>query len=114
MRFSTGTARLSKKSSVVAWLIMVRMGRMVRPFPIASRMSTSSTLMPSVGFFDSSRGVVRHKQKHQVGMFGAADPDLLAVDDVAVALAPREGADARRVGAAGRLGDAERLQPEFA
>ena len=54
------------------------------------------------------------QQKHQVGMFGAADPDLLAVDDVAVALAPREGADARRIGAAGRLGDAERLQAQCA
>ena len=33
------------------------------------------------------------EQQHQIGMFGAADPDLLAVDDVAVALAPGEGAD---------------------
>ena len=47
-------------------------------------------------------------------MLGAARPDLLAVDDVVVALARGERASARRVGAARRLGDAERLQPKFA
>ena len=38
---------------------MVRTGRIVRPFPTASRMSTRSTLIPSVGFLASSRAVVR-------------------------------------------------------
>ena len=47
-------------------------------------------------------------------MFGAADPDFLPVDDVAIALAPGEGADARGVGAAGRFGDAESLQTQLA
>ncbi len=47
-------------------------------------------------------------------MLGAADPDFLAVDDVFVALAAGEGGDARGVGAAGGLGDAEGLQPQFA
>ena len=70
--------------------------------------------MPSVVFCDLLARRRAAEQQHQVGMFGAADPDLLAVDDVAVALAPREGADAGRIGAAGRLGDAERLQAEFA
>jgi hypothetical protein len=45
-------------------------------------------------------------------MLGAAGPDLLAVDDVMVALAPREGAERGGVGAAGRLGDAEGLQAQ--
>ncbi len=53
------------------------------------------------------------QQDHQVGVFGAAGPDLLAVDDVVVALAFREGLERRGIGAAGRLGDAERLQPQF-
>src|SRR5262249_32858158 len=41
-------------------------------------------------------------------------PHLLAVDDVMVALAPRESLDLRRVGAGGRLGDAERLEADRA
>jgi len=55
------------------------------------------------------------QQDHQVGVFGAAGPDLLAVDDiVAIAVAFRKGLQRGSVGAAGRLGDAERLQPQFA
>ena len=55
------------------------------------------------------------QQQHQVGMFGAAGPDLLAVDDVIViAVALREGLQRGGIGAAGRLGDAEGLQPQFA
>ena len=70
--------------------------------------------MPSVGLRAcfARRGAAQ--QHHQVGMFGAADPDLLAVDDISVALAPGESADARRVGAAGRFGDAEGLQAQLA
>jgi hypothetical protein len=47
-------------------------------------------------------------------MFGAAGPDLLAVDDIVVAVALGDGLQRGGVGAAGRLGDAERLQPQFA
>ena len=55
------------------------------------------------------------QQDHQVGIFGAAGPDLLAVDDVAViAVALGKGLQRRGIGAAGRLGDAERLQPQLA
>src|SRR3546814_17973041 len=46
-------------------------------------------------------------------MFGAADPDLLAVDNIFVADLTRKGADARRVSARGRFGDAEGLKAEF-
>jgi len=47
-------------------------------------------------------------------MFRAADPDLAAADDIRVALAPREGADARRVCAALGFGDSEGLQSQGA
>src|SRR5437588_11794862 len=47
-------------------------------------------------------------------MLGARGPDLLPVDDVMVAVAHRGGSQAERVGARGRLGDAERLQPQLA
>ena len=53
------------------------------------------------------------EQQHEIGIFGARGPDLLAVDDVAVAVADGGGAEAERVGARGRFGDAERLQPQF-
>src|SRR3546814_20383147 len=46
-------------------------------------------------------------------MFGSADPDLLAVDNIFVADLTRKGADARRVSARGRFGDAEGLKAEF-
>ena len=59
IRFSAGTRMLSKNTSVVAWFIMVRIGRMVRPLPFAARMSTRNTDSPSVRFFACSRGVVR-------------------------------------------------------
>jgi hypothetical protein len=52
------------------------------------------------------------EQKHQVGMLGARRPDFLAPHDVVVAVAAGGGAQRRRVGAGGRLGDAERLQPQ--
>ena len=55
------------------------------------------------------------EQQHQIRMLGARGPDLLAVDDVVrVAFAHRGGAKAERVGARGRLGDAERLQAQLA
>ena len=54
------------------------------------------------------------QQQHEIGMLGARRPDLLAVDDVVIAVAHRRGAQAERVGAGGRLGDAEGLQAQFA
>ena len=55
----TMTQHLIIKTSVVAWLIMVRIGRMSSPFPLAPRMSTRKTESPSVRFFTCSLGVVR-------------------------------------------------------
>ena len=54
------------------------------------------------------------KEQHEIGILGPRGPDFLAVDDVAVAVARRRGAQTKRIGAGGRLGDAERLQAEFA
>ena len=59
IRLATGTRKLSIKSSVVAWFIMVSIGLMVSPLPSAWRISTSSTDMPSVGRPLSARGAVR-------------------------------------------------------
>ena len=54
------------------------------------------------------------QQQHQVGMLGARGPELLSVDDVVVvAFAFGGRAQRQRVGAGGRLGHAERLQPQF-
>ena len=58
-RLAAGTSRSSKSSSVVAWFSMVRTGVMVRPLPTASRMSTSSTLIPAE-VLASSRARSRH------------------------------------------------------
>ncbi|MNV67786.1 hypothetical protein D3C71_1606000 [compost metagenome] len=59
-------------------------------------------------------GCGARQQQHQVGLQGARSPDLLAVDDVAVAVAHGAGLQARGVGAAGGLGNAESLQAQFA
>ena len=59
MRLAAGTRMFSKKTSVVAWFIIVRIGRMVRPLPLTSRMSTRKTERPAVRDFASARGVVR-------------------------------------------------------
>ena len=115
IRFSAGTFMSVKNTSVVAWFIMVRIGRISSPLFLASRMSTMNTERPSVRFFGLLLRRGARQQHHQVGMFGAAGPDLLAVDDVAVvAVLARKGLQRRRVGAAGRLGDAEGLQPQLA
>src|SRR3546814_2185264 len=64
------------------------------------------------------RGLARRRareQDHQVAMFSAAGPQLLAVDDIFVAPCPgprsgvllRDGLQAQRIGATRRLGDAE-------
>jgi hypothetical protein len=52
------------------------------------------------------------EEQHEVGMLGAARPDLLAVHDVGFAVAPREGAERRGVRAARRLRHAEGLQAQ--
>ena len=41
---------LSKNTSVELWFIIVRIGRIVRPLPSASRMSTMNVDSPSVRF----------------------------------------------------------------
>jgi len=48
----------SKNTSVVAWFISVRIGRMVKDLPTTSRMSTMKQESPSVFFLTSSFGVV--------------------------------------------------------
>ena len=53
------------------------------------------------------------QQQHEIGMLYAGDPDLLAIDDVAIAAAFGEGFDFGGVGAGGRLGDGERLQAKL-
>ena len=51
---------------------------------------------------------VGHRPDHEeAGIFGAGDEDLLAVEDEAVAVAPRRRLHAGRVGAGARLGQAE-------
>jgi len=65
MRFSAGTRRSSKKSSVVAWFIMVRIGLMLMPVPCASRMSTRNTERPSLRRVTASRGVVRARSRRR-------------------------------------------------
>ena len=52
-------------------------------------MSTRNTDSPSVRFFACFARRGARQQQHQIGMLGARRPDLLAVDDVVVALAPR-------------------------
>ena len=70
---------------------------------------------PSVRFLACFLWRGARQQDHQIGIFGAAGPDLLAVDDVAViAFALGESFQRRGIGAAGRLGDPEGLQPQFA
>ncbi len=54
------------------------------------------------------------QQHHQVGMFGAADPDFLPVDHVVVAIAACECGDPGGIGARARLGHAKRLQAQGA
>ena len=114
IRFAAGTRISSKNTSVVAWFIMVRIGRMVRlPLP-ASRMSTSRTESPSVLFVHlvARRGAA--EQQHEVGVLGSRGPDLLAVDPVVVAIEARGGPQGRGIGAAGRLGHPEGLEPQAA
>ncbi len=70
--------------------------------------------MPSDFFCDLGERRGAREQDHQVRMLDARDPDLLAVDDVAVALPHGGGLDLRRVGAGRRLGHGHRLQAQLA
>ena len=54
------------------------------------------------------------EEDHEVGMLGAAGPDLLAVDDIGIAALLGRRRDRQRIGARARFGDAERLQAQFA
>ncbi|MCY1231374.1 hypothetical protein D9M72_438210 [compost metagenome] len=54
------------------------------------------------------------QQDHEVAVLHAADPHLLAVDDIAAVLLDRRGLDLGGVGAGGGLGHAHRLQAPFA
>ena len=93
---------------------MVRIGLIESPLPFAAFISTMKTDNPSVRLAACSWRRAR-EQDHQIGIFGATGPDFLAVDDVAViAVAPGKGLQRGGVGAAGRFGHAERLQPQFA
>ena len=93
IRFSAGISRLSKNSSLVSWLTMLGIGRTVRP--VADRLAQVDDedrhafgLLLHLG---ERRGA--RQQDHQVRMLDARDPDLLAVDDVAVALLHRRRLD---------------------
>ena len=70
--------------------------------------------MPSVFFVTSASGVVRASRIIRSRVLDARDPDLLAVDDVAVAASHGGGLELGGVGAGGRLGHAQRLQPQLA
>jgi hypothetical protein len=58
MRASAGTSTSSRKTSVVAWFIIVATGRIVSRSP-AAFMSIRKTEMPSLLRSTSSNGVVR-------------------------------------------------------
>ena len=77
-------------------------------------MSTMKVDRPSVRFAVWSLRGGPGQEKHQVGVFGAAGPDLLAVDDIGIAVPARECPQRGGVGAAGRFGHPECLQPQFA
>ena len=46
-------------TSLVSWFTMLRIGRISRPLPRLSRLSTMKIDMPSDFFFTSASGVVR-------------------------------------------------------
>jgi hypothetical protein len=104
---------LSKKTSVELWFIIVRIGRMVRPLPRPSRMSTMKVERPSVFFATWSRGVVRASSSIR----SECSARLVQIFwPLTMYLSPSRRASCAgcRVGAAGRLGDAEGLQAQRA
>ncbi len=94
---------------------MVRIGLIESPFPFACLHVHDEDRQAVGALFRLLLRRGARQEDHQVGIFGAAGPDFLAVDDIAViAFAFREGLQRRGIGAAGGLGDAERLQPQLA
>ena len=59
IRFSAGISRLSKNSSLVSWLTMLRIGCSVSPLPMAWCRSTMNIDMPSDLRLTWATGVVR-------------------------------------------------------
>ena len=96
---------------MVAWLSMVRIGRIVRPS--APRRSTRNRESPSLRRAACSRGVVRASSSMRSECSARLVQNLLPGDDVVVALTDGRGGDAGRVAARTRLGDPERLEPEL-
>ena len=89
------------------------MGRRVRPGALAAQIDQEDgETFGLARDFGKRRGA--GEQQHEVGVLDAGDPDLLAIDDVAVAAALGECLDLGGVRAGGGLGDGERLQAEFA
>ena len=82
--------------------------------PKAWRRSTMKSDRPSDLRLTSRQRRRAREQQHQVRVPDAGDPDLLAVDDVPIALAHGRGLEPGRVRAARRLGDRHRLQPQLA
>ena len=74
-----GTRRSSKKTSVVAWLIIVLIGGIVSASPRLAHVD-EETERPSVLLLDLVERRRAREQEHQVGVLGARGPDLLAVE----------------------------------
>ena len=90
-----GTSTPSKKISVVAWFIIVLIGRIVIvPASSACCMSTMKVGQPVGPLLDLVERRRAREQQHQVGVQRARGPDLLAADDVAAVDALRRRLDA--------------------
>ena len=105
-RLSTGTSTSSKNTSLTSWPPSIRIsGRTVMPRRF---MSTRRNEMPS--WRRSESAPVRTRQKIQSAMCAERGPDLLAVHDIAIAMADRRHPKRREVGPGAGLGIA--LAPE--
>ena len=101
-RFSTGTFTSVKNTSFRWWLPSMEMiGRTSMPGVF---MSISRKEMPSWRLARLRVGA--HQAEAPVGVVRGGGPDLLAVDDVVVALPLRRGPQAGEVGAGAGLGEA--------
>src|SRR5688572_22258865 len=111
MSDDAGMQALSRKTSFVSWLTMVRIGFTVTPS--ISRRSMRKTDRPWVRRSTWPLGVVRAK-KASGGVLNPGYPHFLPVDDVAVAVAHRCREQLGRVRSGSRLGHGERLQAQGA
>ena len=93
---------------------MVSIGVISRPLPRASRRSTKKVRESVGALLDLIRGGGSSQEEHEVGLECPAGPDLLAADDVAVAVANSPGGQLSGVGAGIRLSDGEGLQAQLA